>query len=87
MQKHVENYFKALGYDESDTIICEACGQVACDVHHVTPRSKFGRLRKMERDDIENLIALCRLCHEEAHGVEARHLNDTFRRIIEQRRV
>lgn len=87
MQKHIENYFKSLGYDQTDTIMCEACGKVACDIHHITARSKFGRLRKVERDAIENLIALCRSCHEEAHGVNSRPISDTFKRIVQQRRV
>lgn len=87
MKPHIRNYLKAFGYDESSFIPCEACGKASQDVHHITPRSKFGRLRKVERDAIENLIALCRSCHEEAHGVNSRLISDTFKRIVQQRRI
>ena len=50
MQKHVKNYMKYFGYGEQDCILCEACGRVACDVHHVVYRSHGGS------DDINNLV-------------------------------
>lgn len=68
MEKHVSNYMKAFGYDESSFIPCELCGAKATDIHHVQPRSKFGSKRKEEQDELENLIALCRICHEFAHS-------------------
>lgn len=67
MEKHVANYLKAFGYDGSSFIACELCGDKATDIHHIEPRSKFGSTRKVEQDHPDNLIALCRLCHEFAH--------------------
>jgi 5-methylcytosine-specific restriction endonuclease McrA len=67
MRPHVKNYLKAFGYDEADTILCEKCGTKAVDIHHIEFRSRFGRKRNAERDAPENLVALCRTCHEAAH--------------------
>jgi len=41
-----------------------------CDIHHIEPRSSFGSKRKDEQDKIENLIGLCRECHNKAHGIK-----------------
>lgn len=38
------------------------------DIHHIIPRSKFGKKNKAEQDKIENLMALCRFCHDKAHA-------------------
>jgi len=40
---------------------------IAVDIHHIEPRSKFGKKTKHLQDDITNLIALCRDCHQKAH--------------------
>lgn len=85
MEPHVKNYFKAFGYDKSDTILCEACGGVSVDIHHVEPRSKFGKKRKDEQDDPGNLVALCRACHDDAHGPNSREVKEVLKRIIERR--
>jgi hypothetical protein len=84
--KHVDNYFKAFGYDESDEIMCEmpGCWAVSSDIHHIEPRSKFGSKRKDEQDNPSNLIALCRRHHEEAHGPKSRELKQLFKLIIEK---
>jgi hypothetical protein len=39
-----------------DVIYCEKCGARGTDIHHVNGRGK-------DKDVIENLIALCRDCH------------------------
>ena len=69
MQAHTKNYLKAMGLTPADYIQCEiiSCGKQAVDIHHVIPRSKFGKKRKAEQDHISNLIALCRNCHNLAH--------------------
>lgn len=85
MQPHVRNYFKAFGYDESSVILCERCGLKSTDLHHVEPRSSFGSKRKSEQDAPENLIALCRHCHDMAHGVYARDYKMIFKQIIANR--
>lgn len=68
MQKHIKNYLASIGADESTRIRCEVCNDLAVDIHHIIPRSKFGSKRKEEQDAPENLIALCRSCHEKAHA-------------------
>jgi len=68
MQNHVKVYLKHFNLTTADTILCQVCQSVAIDVHHLIPRSKFGSKRKHEQDSIENLIALCRTCHEKAHA-------------------
>jgi 5-methylcytosine-specific restriction endonuclease McrA len=68
---HVKIYFSHYGYCQEDNIVCENCGvRLAVDIHHIVPRSKFGKKRKDEQDKIENLIALCRQCHDKAHSNE-----------------
>lgn len=85
METHVRNYFKAFGYDQSDTILCEACGKVGVDIHHVEPRSKFGKKRKSDQDAVGNLVCLCRACHDDAHGPNSREVKEVLKRIIAKR--
>ena len=47
-------------YDVSDFIPCEVCGARATDIHHIESRGMGGTSLK---DDINNLMALCRKCH------------------------
>jgi 5-methylcytosine-specific restriction endonuclease McrA len=54
------HYLNHFGYDISDFIPCEVCGQTAVDIHHIEPRQMGGTKTK---DVIENLQALCRECH------------------------
>ena len=62
MQKHTKIYMNHWGYGEQDVILCENCGwKRAADCHHLLFKSQGGK------DEIENLMALCRNCHVEAH--------------------
>ena len=61
MKPYQTNYLKHFGYDKSDTIYCEVCGKVAQDLHHIKARGMGG---SKLRDNIENIMALCRPCHE-----------------------
>jgi hypothetical protein len=47
-------------------VLCEVCGRVASDTHHIQDRGMGGSKNK---DYIENLIALCRECHNKAHRI------------------
>lgn len=40
---------------------CAVCNGSAVDIHHIVFKSRGGG------NDIENLIALCRTCHNKAH--------------------
>ena len=62
MKSYTKTYFKFFDYDESSYIPCELCGNRAVDIHHI-----FGRTGDL-LCDINNLIALCRECHNLAHA-------------------
>uniref|UniRef100_A0A6M3KN09 Putative homing endonuclease n=1 Tax=viral metagenome TaxID=1070528 RepID=A0A6M3KN09_9ZZZZ len=64
MKKHVKNYFKYFGYIHQNEIMCENCGRLAVDLHHI----EYGRYKR--DDSVENIIALCRDCHNKAHNSE-----------------
>jgi len=55
---------KAFGYDVTDFIPCEICQAEAVDLHHIDARGMGGD-PKGEKDNIQNLMALCRRCHSE----------------------
>ena len=63
MKAYIKTYMDFYGYDESSFIPCEVCGAKTVDVHHIRPKS----LEKRSENKIENLIGLCRPCHEKAH--------------------
>lgn len=65
MQKHTKIYFDYFGYTTADFIPCEVCGAKAVDIHHIEPKGMGG---SKQRDYINNLVALCRSCHEKAHA-------------------
>ena len=62
--KYKQLYFNHYGYVKDNTILCEVCNDVAVDVHHIKYKARGGT------DEIENLIALCRNCHNKAHNEE-----------------
>ena len=64
MQAYKRKYMKHYGYGEQDRVLCEVCHAEAVDIHHVIFRSQGGT------NDIDNLIALCRSCHDKAHAKE-----------------
>lgn len=72
MKRHIKNYLKHFGYGEQDLIMCEVCGKrKAVDIHHIEIKGMGGqKKRAKELDDVSNLIALCRGCHEDAHNGE-----------------
>jgi len=61
VKNHTKIYFDSYGFDTSDTILCEVCGNVAKDIHHIQRKGMGGSKTK---DFIENLMALCRECHD-----------------------
>jgi len=60
MQKHTKIYMDYFGYDLSDWMPCEICGCGSVDIHHIEARGMGGSKLK---DNIENLMALCRGHH------------------------
>lgn len=61
MQKHTKVYLLFFNYDTTDFIPCEICGCQANDIHHIKARGMGG---SKLWDFIENLMALCRTCHD-----------------------
>ena len=62
MKQHTVIYMRFFGYDVSDFIPCECCGNRCVDVYHIDNRGSGGSKTK---DFIENLMGLCREHHEE----------------------
>jgi 5-methylcytosine-specific restriction endonuclease McrA len=58
---YIQKYLKYHNIGEQDILMCAFGDGRALDVHHIVFRSQGGT------DDIENLIALCRSCHDRAH--------------------
>lgn len=75
MKPYTKTYLQYFGYSEADFIPCEVCGSKAVDIHHLTPRS----LRKDLINKIDNLMALCRSCHDRAG--KDREFNDGLKDI------
>lgn len=65
MKNHTKIYLKEMNYHETDWIPCEMCGQTAVDIHHIEARGMGG---SKDKDIIENLMALCRSCHNRYEG-------------------
>jgi len=68
MRLHTKNYFDFFDIDYDiptgyhDYIDCEVCSKNAIDLHHIKFKSQGGT------DNVTNIIALCRECHEKAHA-------------------
>ena len=61
MSDYRQAYYDRFGYDRGDFIPCELCGKKAVEIHHIIHGAG-------KRDhDINNLMALCRECHTQAH--------------------
>lgn len=73
MKRHTRIYFDFFGFSIADTIGCEVCGQRATDIHHIKARGMGGD-PKGAKDVIENLMALCRSCHEK-YGDKKQYLD------------
>jgi hypothetical protein len=62
MRKHTKVYLDFFGYGMDSWMPCEVCGSTAVDVHHIEARGMGGSKTK---DEIDNLMGLCRSCHIE----------------------
>lgn len=60
MKKHTKVYFSFFNFKIPSDCLCEVCGSPAVDIHHIKSRGMGGSQTK---DDINNLMAVCRACH------------------------
>lgn len=98
--EHKKTYLKHFGYSEADTPLCECCGAPAVDIHHIEARgmgSKQTTRQGLYIHSIDNLMGLCRNCHQlygdvsdvrpllqELHALHMRHYRKTGYRPYEQ---
>ena len=61
MKKHTKIYLDYFNYKIPEDVFCEICGSPAKDIHHIESRGIGGN---KEADVINNLMAVCRSCHE-----------------------
>ena len=67
MKKHTKIYMDYFGYGIEDFIPCEICQSKAVDIHHIEARGMGGR---KGADIIENIMAVCRKCHEDYGDIQ-----------------
>ena len=65
MVKYKQVYLDYYGLIPEDFIPCEVCSAPSVDIHHLIIKGMGGSRTK---DYIENLIAVCRDCHNKCHG-------------------
>ena len=61
-RNHTDTYRQTWGFAEDECVLCERCQGASAEIHHITYRSHGGL------DEFDNLIALCRRCHDWSHG-------------------
>ena len=81
MKKYTRTYLNYFGYDETDFIPCEVCNKQAVDIHHIQAKGIGGSKTK---DNIENIMALCRECHIK-YG-DKKQYKDFLKQIHDERR-
>lgn len=71
MTKHLKIYLEGSGFNKEDFIRCEIegenCSCMATEIHHIDARGMGGDPQG-KKDVFENLMAVCRCCHEEYEG-------------------
>jgi len=65
MKKHKQIYMEFFSLSPEERVPCEWCNKApAADVHHIDRRGMGGD-QTGEKDRIENLLGVCRTCHDE----------------------
>jgi hypothetical protein len=80
MKSYTKTYLSYFGYALDDFIPCEVCGNRAVDIHHIDCKGMGGSKLK---DNIENIMALCREHHIE-YGDKKQYI-DFLKNIHNQR--
>ena len=73
MKKYTKTYFDYFDYaiDQDTFVYCEVCKCKANDIHHLEARgSGFKEVKGVNdwKNEIGNLMALCRTCHQIAES-------------------
>jgi 5-methylcytosine-specific restriction endonuclease McrA len=55
---------------ERDKGRCVRCGNVGAEIHHLVPRSHFGKAGRGLRDSDLNLAVVCKACHQNRYSAE-----------------
>ena len=71
MKKHTRLYLDFFGFKIPEDCVCEICESPSVDIHHLKSRGMGGD-PKGKKDVIENLMAVCRKCHDECGDVPAK---------------
>jgi len=77
MTEHCKIYMKHFDYKGDEFIPCEICNNRSADIHHITGRGR-------DKNVIENLMGLCRTCHNEIHNTvkfnrqQVQEIHDNF---------
>lgn len=84
MKRHTKIYLNFFKYGLDDFVPCESCGAVAVDVHHIDARGMGGDPTG-KKDVIENLVGLCRDCHNKAEHIPQfnQHVKQKHLKILE----
>lgn len=83
MKKYLRMFMKYYGYTEADSYseLCWYCAKnVWVEVHHIISRGMGG---SKHRDQISNLIPLCRSCHEDSEVINKQ--KDKLKEIVRRR--
>ena len=67
MKPYTKTYYTAFGYSLTDFVSCELCGKTAVDISHIHAKGRRPDLK----DEICNLMAMCRSCHLETGDKKA----------------
>jgi 5-methylcytosine-specific restriction endonuclease McrA len=80
MVNHKKVYIDFFKYTSADFVPCTMCLKEATDIHHIDPRM-MGGVKDNRLDTIENLVALCRKCHNKAED------DDEFNEIVRRKHL
>jgi len=83
MKRHTKIFFKYWKYGGQDLPECWGCFMhPAADIHHISGRGLGGDPKKI-KDNIYNLIPLCRDCHIKTD--KDKSFNDKLKNYLERR--
>ena len=83
LKDHKKAFSKYWGYSDQDIPICWSCYKgYAVDIHHIENK-KMGGSPGNKKNSIDNLIPLCRKCHDFAH--KDKLFNQSLKDILKQR--